>query len=482
MISMRPWPLLVAMLFGCGHHSGKVDAGDPDAFEFQDACTELSCFQYDCASKGLPSTSVSGTVYAPNGTLKLYGVDVYVPRSDPGPLAAGVQCSNCTDGLQGGSWAQTRTDENGHFVLDNVPATTNVPLVIQIGKWRRQITLPAVAACQDQPLATTETTLPKDRTEGDLPQIAISTGAADAIECLVYRLGIAPSEFTTPVGGGRVHMYANNNLSAPGGQPPTPGRGTDRFNSTWPGGPDAVFGDSQTLWATTTSLNQYDIVMLSCEGTQDPNSKPQSAMDALKSYADGGGRVFMSHWHNIWIGGESGAEATHGLPEWQAVATWAYGAGQNEASQLSIVDTTVPKGPSFAKWLYNNGVPETVPGSMTTTQFTVNEPRYTCASNVTSKSERWVYVDPLLSTPTGKVSVQDLLFTTPQSKMPEERCGKVLFTDMHVSSGSVSGSGTQGTMYAYPFPSGCSTGDLTAQEKALAFIFFDISSCVGTIF
>jgi hypothetical protein len=58
--------------------------------------------------------------------------------------------------------------------------------------------------------------------------------------------------------------------------------------------------------------------------------------------------------------------------------------------------------------------------------------------------------------------------------MPKEmRCGKVVFSDMHVAGDSFS-SGM--------FPSGCSVSPLNPQEKALAFMFFDIASCVNPIF
>ena len=33
------------------------------------------------------------------------------------------------------------------MTLEPVPSTTNVPLVMQIGKWRRQITIPSLQTC-----------------------------------------------------------------------------------------------------------------------------------------------------------------------------------------------------------------------------------------------------------------------------------------------------------------------------------------------
>ena len=175
----------------------------------------------------------------------------------------------------------------------------------------------------------------------------------------------------------------------------------------------------------------------------------------------------MSHWHNIWIGGENG-NLSHGLADWQSVATFDYGAAQNETTQLTVVDETAPKGTKFATWLENVGA-STVRG-----EVPVAEPRYTAQAVDPTKAERWIYVDPARSTPAGKTGIQDFLFTTPVDVPAGERCGKVVFSDMHVSSGSRSRS-------TIPFPDDCATTDLTPQEKALAFIFFDISTCVGVI-
>jgi len=457
----------IAIAMGCG---GKKNGDGVDATVPADACVGLSCLVVDCGAKGLPPTTITGTVFAPNGTLPLYGVNVYVPATDPGPLPAGVQCDRCALSLPGGAIAQVQTDEAGNFRLENVPATAEVPIVIQSGKWRRQFKVPMVAACQDTPVGPADTTLPKNRTEGDMPSIAITTGNADALECLVRKLGVDDAEFGTAGDTRAIHLYRGN--------------GAMSFATGFAGG-SGNFAPAKSFWDSTTTLSAYDIVLLSCEGDQfigggggvappagvGINDKPQTSIDALHDYAGLGGRVFMSHWHNVWIGGDRTAPTSgYGLADWKQIITWNFGAAQNEATQLTIVDeVSNPKGMSFATWLMNVGA------STTRDEVTVSEPRYTAqAITAPAKAEQWVFVDPLRSTPAGKVSVQDALFTTPNDLPEDQRCGKVVFSDMHVSSGSSSKTNV-------PFPGGCASGDLTPQEKALAFIFFDISSCVGTL-
>ena len=470
---------VVVLLAGCAsHHHHNSDAGDIDALYVPDACVGLTCFQYDCASKTdpmgnpLPQTTLTGTVYAPNGTLPLYGVNVYVPASDPGPLPSGVSCDQCAAGLQGGALTAAVTDEAGHFTLTNVPATTDVPIVIQIGKWRRQLKVPNVAACTVSQLdpTNTETRLPKSRddmtpmtTSVDMPRIAVSTGGADAIECLILKLGIDPKEIGASTRDTMIHLYTDT--AATGGQ------GAATFKANWPGGTDPMT-PSQSFWADVNNLKKYDIVMLSCEGAQFPATKPQASLQAMHDYADVGGRVFASHWHNIWISGEQGNLA-HGMPDWESVATFTFAGNPSPDTLTAMIDqVNNPKGVAFATWMKN------VMGSTTLGELTVAQSRNTCSAVDPMKGEQWVYLDPATADPPGTItskSAMNFQFTTPQNVSPDQRCGKVVFSDMHVSADSGSSPGT-------PYPNGCSTQPLTPQEKALAFMFFDIASCVGSIF
>src|SRR6185436_5724289 len=105
-----------------------------------------------------------------------------------------------------------------------------------------------------------------NKSEGDLPQIALTTGGADALECLIRKMGVSESEFTLPTGTGRVHLYAG-------------GGGTNSYSSTLNGG--ASFTGAQPFWNSLDNLKKYDVVVLSCEGSEGeftlPNTPPTFA-------------------------------------------------------------------------------------------------------------------------------------------------------------------------------------------------------------
>lgn len=418
-----------------------------------DECTGLECNVVDCAKKGMPETTISGTVYAPNGTLPLYGIKVYVPNGPVPPFNEGAECSRCVndDQLPGSpvNGIAATTDEAGKFTLTGVPSGQNIPLVITSGKWRRQITIPSVGECTDTALPAADTRLPKNKSEGDIPKIALTTGNADSLECLLRRLGIDDAEISAgPNGNGRIHLYAGN--------------GPSQFTNGFAGGTGTI-PTATNFWDDVNKLKPYDIVILSCEGAQRPQTKPQQALDAMKMYADLGGRVFASHWHNIWIGG-NWADNNPGLaPQvWPRVAQWQNAGDPGNAIDI-IDEVNNPKGSAFATWMLN------VMGSTVRGEIPITNGKQTALSVDNSYAERWTYLQ-------SNMRPQNFQFTTPNEAAAADRCGKVVFSDMHVS-----GNGTTN-----PYPTGC--GDypgapraLTPQEKALAFMLFDLASCVSVI-
>jgi hypothetical protein len=97
-------------------------------------------------------------------------------------------------------------------------------------------------------------------------------------------------------------------------------------------------------------------------------------------------------------------------------------------------------------------------------------------SAVTAMADRWIYLD---ATANNQPTVQYLSFTTPLEQPEEQRCGRVVFSDIHVASGDSSAT-------SLAFPSGGCTSNvavMTPQEKVLAFMIFDLGSCIeGPIF
>lgn len=392
-------------------------------------CVGLQCQQKDCGV-GV-STTLSGTAFAPNGTLPLYNVIVYVPNTALDPIPNGASCDKCGAQVSGNPVVTTLTDSKGHFSLKNVPVGKNIPLVFQVGKWRREVTIPNVAECMETKLTDPNMTrLPKNQGEGSIPKIAVTTGGCDPLGCILPKIGIDASEygFAGDTDGKRVHLYTGTDDSIPA---PSPNNA-----------PSAI-----PLWSDATKMKSYDIMLLNCECNEHLESKPAAALAAMETYANNGGRVFGSHYHYAWM--QYGSAAFKSTAQWKGDSKAPSGGGPYK------INTSFPKGQALADWLVAQGV---TPAG----QMPLSSPANDVGTVTAMTSTGWV-------TNSAGDSTKYLSFNTPVGVPEAMQCGKVVHGDMHIS--------TAGGTIDDTFPAGCSK-TLSAQEKALIFLFFDLSSCI----
>jgi hypothetical protein len=432
---------------GTGGHAG-ISFGGAGGGASQGPCQGLQCQQSTCKKgncvqpicSGGSVTRLTGKVYDPAGKVPLPNVDVFVPNMALADYTDGPACDTCAMALSGAPVVRAKTDTMGNFTLGDssadVPVGSGIPLVIQVGRWRRQVTID-VAACADTPVVADMTRLPRNQSEGHLPRIALTTGGADALECLLRKIGISDSEFTPDSGSGRVNFFAGVD-------------GTNKFNAALGGG---AFTSVAPWWDDVNNLRKYDMILHSCEGTETPKNKSAAALMALQQYADAGGRVFASHWHNYWF--------EHGPAPWPTVAHF------NHQADLAIpftatIDTSFERGMQMATWLMNVG------GSTTFGQLVIRGAQHTIDTVGTGR--QWIYS-------TSPQSVQYLDATTP---FQGQACGRVVLSDIHVSQGGSSATEDDSDPNL-AYPDGCRTTDLSPQEKALEFMIFDLSSCVEII-
>jgi hypothetical protein len=467
---------------GFGSDDGGISGFGGDGAVASGPCTGngWNCKIVQC--DGGVKTTVTAKVYDPAGKVPLYDVAVYVPNTAVDPISTGPTCDNCATPASGQPVASALTDATGQFVMDDVPVGTNVPLVIQIGKWRRQVTLPQVKACQDNPFDDPTTfRLPANQSEGDLPRIALAVGGADSLECLLRRIGISDSEFTNPTGTGRVNLYENDIYGT---------AGVDTAPTAYASG--GTFPPFSELFTSVNAvadggledagidpLGAYDIVIVSCQGSQEAGRAVTSAdKQGLKAFVDSGGRAFLSHYNYSWLRGGLIVDDKDVVPSAEGsaidlqtkytqtpfppVAVWedptalTYAQG---GDGTYLVDTTFPKGSAMASWLFNIGA-STTQGSIDLVN--VKNPATSVVANV---GERWIYQDtmgtPYISANTPIEEAAD----------PSMQCGRVVETGIHVATAA-------GDTIGPPFPSGCVSAALTKQEEAMEFLFFDLSSCV----
>ncbi|MGH7297508.1 MAG: hypothetical protein ACRELB_21405, partial [Polyangiaceae bacterium] len=257
-------------LFGGGDDSGTSSGGTPNAVCPTGAQCNVSC-------PNGTTTSISGKVYDPALADGLYNITVYVPG---GPLQAlpkgvptGADACSCGALYKSGAVVATTTGVDGTFKLTNAPVGASIPLVMQVGKWRREVTVDtSKTQCADAPQkdkslylqGTMQGAGPND----NMPDIAVSTGSADTLECLMHRIGLPTSEYTLGGGGtGHVHVFEGGKTGGGGGG------GGSRVGTAEPSLQNTPIS-STTLWDTPAHLMPYDILLLSCEGGETYNANP----------------------------------------------------------------------------------------------------------------------------------------------------------------------------------------------------------------
>jgi hypothetical protein len=375
---------------------------------------------------GGQKTTISGTVYAPTlvSPDPIPNVAVYVPKVPLQPFVPGVACVKC--GEETDSFTRTVSKSDGSFVLENVPPGDNVTIVLQAGRWRRQFIVPTVTACVDTALPATDTHLPRNQSEGDIPKMALQTGYVDGLECLLTKI-LDPAEITAPTGSGRVHLYKGSGADA---------------NPTLPPASD--------LWGDPTRLHEYDVVFFPCDFTSSSTepAMPANGVQNLTEYVDIGGRLFLTHGGGKWLK-ESVPEPYPGLVQ--------FNIQPDPTSPLpSIVDTSFPKGQIFAEWLVTVGL------SSTLGQLPVESAQW-YVDSVAAPAQRWIHS-------ASPVTVQHFTFNTPITATEENQCGRVLFSNFHVKA----------PPDAATYPAHCTDVDqpLTTNEKIIEFMLFDTTGCV----
>ncbi|MDB4942082.1 MAG: Tryptophan synthase alpha chain [Labilithrix sp.] len=455
----------------CGSDSdGFGGSGDPDggscgpfgctvADGADGPCVGLECQQVTC--EGAAVTSVSGVVMDPAGRVPIYNATVYVPNGVPEPFAEGTTgCDRCDGKISGSPVVITSTDTSGAFRLTNVPVGEKIPLVIQIGKWRRQVVIPAVGKCADTALDVGLTRLPRNRNEGSIPRIALATGAADPLQCLLRKIGIDDSEFGVAGSDARIHLFAGGGFDDSG----TPRAASSKLAS------GEAFPSAESLWSTGAALAKYDVVMLACEGNENDTAqhKPAAAKQAVYDYAAMGGRLFTTHFHHTFFSG-SPDPAPKSVAQWTDKAPPASGPPATTTIGAEI-SASFPKAVAMKEWLSEQN-------ALTGEKLPMVDARHNVDA-VNAGALDWIHATSENTTVPGLAgsrAVQYLSFNAPVGASDADVCGRVVFTNLHVGAGSEGGKVDDATA---PFPTSCQTESLSAQQKALEFMLFDLSSCV----
>jgi len=456
----------------CGGGGTASECGDSNIPDGSTICTGL-CGQIPSCSGGVNTTTVTGRVYAPTNPTLGYGAPdpiqhahVFIPN-DPSTLVAfGTTVACACDTASGPAIASTYSAIDGTFTLTNVPAGNNIPIVIQLGRWRRVYYMNITACVAGQPPGTSgvnsitsdatcraggvcNTRLPRHEHEfnnfDNIPLISVVTGSADGMECILPKMGIDATSYSNPGGAGRVQFYQANGAVFSGATP-----------------------NESALWSSTATLEGYDMVIFDCEGGE--ATETAAALRNVQTYANAGGRVFATHYSYVWTftndpwgcGGEADSFGGNPTPPTATCTTANHTVADWYADQAYPVNDPIRAlvdDPTMAAWLAQPLIGIASP-------LQLAAPRHDTNGAIVPPAKLYLHADPTQSANTPL----EFTWNSPPYAPPAQQCGRVLFSDFHVYNNS-----------GATFPGECAVAPLTAQEKVLEFMLFDLGDCVQAI-
>jgi hypothetical protein len=371
--------------------------------------------------------------------------------------------------------ATALSDSTGHFTLTNVPAGANIPLVVQLGKWRRETTIPNVTACVDNPLTDPNLTrLPRNQKEGNMPHIALTTGECDSLGCMMGKLGIDPAEFGVQSDGyaKAINVYSSNSNGF-----------SDGFTNTT---------KAASLWTNLALLETYDMGIFSCECSEAPDTKGtygSPSFQTVTSYLNAGGRIFTTDFQYTWykyspdpnLGETDGGVSNTGI----GVIPGGAPGGDNPM----LLSETFPKGLALAQWLTTvfpsnplvlpDGGPMPDGGTAGVSCDVV----FDNIDSINAKPQLWATSNSSANGKDGTYDPRVFTVNTPVGVPTSSQCGKGVHIDAHITtaySGSpdfvgCNSAGTVGSAGCYP---NTCTNPLKEDEAMFAFFFFDLAACI----
>lgn len=382
-----------------------TDAGGSDSPTDADGAASLDAPLAEDACQA----SINVTVMDPTGRYPVPAAYVFISDGLPAPIEGGLGPCPMVPGFV------ARTAFDGSATID-VPTSGNVIVEALIGKWRTTQTV-SVPACGT---AAITMKLPGDSSHGNVPAIAVSTGAGDTLECTLHRMGI----------DGAVTLFQGSGGATTTGAMP-----------------------STALWASASSLSAFDAVILSCEDAETQGAIP----DNLAAYLTAGGHVFAEHFQYAWFNAAPFST--------QSIATWSTGA--------NLIPDTVNADPSssydgvwLAQWL-----PPTV---LMNRELSMAMMRPAHNATLGSAASLTLSTDPTSSPPNVPV-----LFS-----WPEGSGGVVyadFHVGLAVGDYGEAVGSSPAVPHGASFPSGCKTeSDLTPSELVFLYTLFDSLSCLNT--